>query len=140
MRRLIALLTVLAALTTACEAGNVFSLEVGNCFNDPDSFEEVNSVEIVDCAEPHDNEVFATYEMTTTSFPGQDIAVNQGQQRCVVLFDGYVGRDYASSSLEVGVLTPTAESWERLDDREVVCLLYDVGLRKLTGSVKNTGI
>ena len=57
--KVLIVLGVVLAVAMAC-TGNVFSLEVGDCFNDPDSgFEEVTDVEIVECSENHDNEVYA---------------------------------------------------------------------------------
>ena len=46
----IALIATIAL--AACGEGNVFSLEVGDCFQDPGAEDEISNVEIVDCAEP----------------------------------------------------------------------------------------
>lgn len=37
-------------------------------------------------------------------------------------------------------LYPSRDSWHRLNDREVVCAVYDVTLAKLEGSVKGRGL
>lgn len=125
-------------LAAACSSGNVTSLEVGDCFDDQESLvlgevAEVSSVPIVDCSEPHDNEVFALYEAADGEFPGQDEMVDIGRAGCVDRFDRFVGMAYLDSELDVFGITPTSEGWER-GDRQVVCALYEVTLAKMTGT------
>jgi len=140
MKRLVVLLLSTAILFTACTQGNVFSLAVGDCFNDPDATDVVSSVEMVDCTEPHDNEVFATYDIVGSDFPGQAAVQENAADGCLSRFEPFVGADYLDSSLDVSFLTPSAESWDQADDREVVCFLYDVMGNKLTTSARGTGI
>lgn len=140
MKRLIALLLSLAFVATACTQGNVFSLTVGDCFNDPDATDEVSSVEMVDCGEPHDNEVFATYDIPGSDFPGQAAVQENAADGCLSRFEPFVGAEYLDSSLDVSFLTPSADSWDQADDREVVCFLYDFTGNKLTTSARGTGI
>ena len=132
MKRTIALLISIAALAAACSSGNVFELEVGQCFNDPDNFEQVSDVEMIDCSDPHDNEAYHLYEMTQGDFPGDAAVQDLAQIECIGKFDAYVGSDYATSSLDIGAFFPTNETWDQ-DDREVICFLYDLGFEKLTG-------
>jgi hypothetical protein len=121
------------------DAGSVdaFQMRVGDCFNDGSTFDdsEVNSVPGVPCAEPHDNEVYAVYDVTAQSFPGDAIS-EIAHDGCVQRFEAFVGKDYESSSLDIATLYPSRESWQRQNDREVVCAVYDIELSKLTGSVK----
>jgi len=122
-------------------ANNVFDVEVGQCFNDPDEFvEEVANLDIVDCAEPHDNELYHTFDLTGDVYPNADDMEFMAQSGCIAAFEEYVGTDYWSSSLDIGWLSPSPESWEQLDDREIACVLYDMNLAKLTGTVEGTGI
>lgn len=137
MKRVVALL-VLALATTAC-SNNVFDLEVGQCFNDPDSFDEVANVEIVDCTEPHDNEVFHLFDIADGSFPGDTGVSESAVEGCLAQFDGYVGLDYASSVLDIRYLVPTSETWSD-GDREVVCILYHLNNEKLTGSMQGSAV
>lgn len=139
MKRLAALLILIAALATSCQAGNVFSLSPGDCFNDPSATDEVSDVEIVDCTEPHDNEVYSTFDIPGSDFPGVASVQSSAADGCTDAFDAYVGRDYFSSSLEISALTPTDQSWDQ-GDREVVCFLFDLNGARLTTSVKGTGI
>lgn len=125
-------------LLAACQ-GNVFELSEGTCFDDPGSG-EVTDVPIVDCGEPHDNEVFATFELPDGDYPGQEEVDQQGFDGCIERFDEWAGIDYASSSLAVSTLTPTQEGWETLDDREVVCFVFDLDGARLEGSMEGRGV
>ncbi len=141
--------TILSVLVTAAlfaggcgflGGGNVFELSVGDCFDDTADISggEVSDVPIVDCSEPHDNEVFHTFEVDDGEYPGDDVLVAEAQERCVPAFEDYVGIDYASSRLDVFPITPTEGSWDG-GDREVVCALYDRELAKLDASMQDAG-
>ena len=137
MKRILAVLAF--ALVAAACSGNVFELEVGQCFDDPDSFDEVSNVEIVECATAHDNEVYELFDIPDGDFPGTTTVEEAAVEGCLAAFDPYVGRDYASSSLDVRYLVPTEDTWSS-GDREVVCVLYDLNGAQLTGTVQGTSI
>jgi hypothetical protein len=119
----------------ACGGGNVFNLEVGTCFDDTDET-EVSNVPVVDCSEPHDNEVFAVFDYTETdTFPGGTEMNAAAQDLCVAEFEAYVGLGYLESELNVFPITPTQGSWDD-GDREIICALYNLDLAKLTGSME----
>jgi hypothetical protein len=55
------------------EAGSLdaFQLQVGDCYNDQSTYEtEVTRVPGVPCYEPHDNEVYATFDLSMSEYPG----------------------------------------------------------------------
>ena len=116
---------------------DAFQMRVGDCFDDGSTFDdsEVDSVPGVPCAKPHDNEVYAVYEVATASFPGEGMA-EMAHDGCIQRFEEFVGKDYDSSSLDIATLYPSRESWQQQNDREVVCAVYDVDSKKLTGTVK----
>lgn len=118
---------------------DAFQVRVGDCFDDGSAFEseEVNSVAGVSCAKPHDNEVYAVFDVAEQTFPGEALA-GIAHEGCLARFEGFVGNDYESSSLDIATLYPSAESWSQQNDREVVCAVYDLEAKKLTGSVRNT--
>jgi hypothetical protein len=132
-------LIVLALALGAC-AGiggggtSVFDLEVGDCFDDPTSTGEVSEVPTIDCAEPHDNEVYAAYDYDGDSFPGDDAMVAAADEGCQDRFESFVGIGYFESALYYTHLVPTQESWDS-GDREIICVLYEPG-EKLTGSME----
>ena len=156
MTRTKAVLTL--ALTTtilaACEAernesgeiataGSVdaFAIRVGDCFNDEIlESDEVFDVRGVPCAEPHDNEVYATFDMTESSFPGEERAYEIGDEGCLERFEGYVGATYDESVLMYYPMVPTEGSWSQRKDREIVCVTYHMELEKLKGTVRKTGM
>ena len=109
------------------------------CFDDPDALaDEFSSLPGVPCAEPHDNETFAVFDLTMADYPEYDIA-EISESSCIEHFETYVGRDYETSALDVVTMYPTPEGWAQ-NDREVVCALYDMSGAKLVGSVKGRGI
>lgn len=141
MKRLMGLVLVLAV--AGCVQGNVLSLAEGDCFDDPDGTEsadlEVTDVPIVDCADPHDNEVYHIVEVTGDDYPGTEAIGAQADTECVDRFESFVGAPYDTSDLNFGWLTPTAESWSG-GDREILCFVYRVDLGKMTGTMENAGI
>ena len=124
------------------EAGTLdaFQIRLGDCFDDPNyGAEEFTSLPGVPCTDPHDNEAFATFDVSYDSYPTEDVLAADAQEACVSRFASYVGRDYESSSLDVVTMYPTRESWAQ-NDREVVCAVYDMAGDKLVGSVRGQGI
>ena len=125
---------------------SVFSMRVGDCFDDPDSLVagellELGEVPGVPCDEPHDSEVFAVFELPDdedSPYPGGNAIYSIGLEQCLSHFQGYVGIAYEDSRLELDPFTPTAESWNENDDRELVCFLYDLALAPLTGSMRTS--
>ena len=45
---------------------------------------------------------------------------------CFAFFEDYVDRPYPESLLDIATFNPTRDSWNEIDDREIVCLLYDL--------------
>jgi hypothetical protein len=126
-------------------AGDVdaFDIRLGDCFNDQAlSSEEVEiaSVKGVPCSEPHDNEVFALINLTHDKFPGDEAMETIAFDACLERFESFVGRDYDSSSLDIFPIYPTRDGWNELNDREVVCAVYDLDLKKLSGSMRGTRV
>ena len=124
-------------------AGSVdaFTIRVGDCFDDRFNIsDEVSDVPGVPCSERHDNEVFATFDLTSSDWPGDDWVTEVADEGCLERFQGYVGATYEESVLMITTLIPSEGSWNQLEDREVVCIAYHMELDKLTGSVRNTGM
>ena len=119
---------------------DAFNVRVGDCFNDVNDYsEEISSVPGVPCAEPHDNEAFAVFDVSIESYPEGDAMGNLAYESCLERFENWVGRDYQSSSLEITTLYPSSASWQR-DDREVVCAVFDMNENKLVGSTAGSGL
>lgn len=129
-------LALVIGLLAGCSSG-VLTLDVGTCFDDPESFEEVTDVPIVDCAEPHDNEVIATFDLPDGGYPGDSVVTERARTGCLERFEPYVGVPYASSVYDLGWFTPTSASWD-VGDREVICFVYDVDFAKTEGSARGS--
>ena len=127
--------------------GNVdaFTMRVGDCFNDTSSLAsqdggEVSSLPGVPCSEPHDNEVYAVFDVDVGSFPQGDEMSELAFESCLGRFESFVGLEYESSTLDILTLYPSEDSWKLQNDREIVCAVYDMNSNKLTGSAKASGI
>lgn len=118
---------------------DVFDLEVGDCFDVP-STGNISDVEGLDCDEPHDNEVFAIFEIAggpNAPFPGSEAVSREAQAECTgTLFSDYVGVPFQQSSFSATSINPTRETWERLDDREVICVITGGDGGTLTSSAQ----
>ena len=122
--------------------GNVgaFSVRVGDCFNNVSSQDDqVASVPGVPCAEAHDNEAFAIFDVSIESYPDESAMYELSYVSCMEHFETFVGRDYESSSLEITTMYPSPESWEQ-DDREIVCAVFDMNANQLVGSAAGRGL
>ena len=119
---------------------DAFHVRVGDCFDDASSFEdEITSLPGVPCSDPHDNEAFAVFDVTITSYPEGDGMVDLANETCLERFAPFVGKDYESSTLDIMTMYPSPESWKQ-NDREVVCAVYDMEANKLEGSVKGLAL
>ncbi len=137
----LAALMALTVVIVACSGeGNVFSLKVGDCFNLGDAA-EVENVELVDCDELHQYEVYAAIDVEAPNdaqFPGSDRLESVTFSLCLNYFDEYVGETYANSLLDIQTLSPSRDSWEDAGDREVVCTLFDIEDLYMEGSMKGS--
>jgi hypothetical protein len=140
VRHRLALVTAAAVLVTACSETVVFSLDVGDCFQDDEAgAAEVSDVETVDCDEPHDNEVFHVFELEDGEYPSDEELIAAIEAECLdPAFADYFGEPYETSEIEVFPITPTPESWDEADDREVVCAGYIEG-EQIEGSLQGSG-
>lgn len=121
---------------------DVFDLQVGDCFNSAaaGNTAEIAEVEAVPCGELHEYEVYRIdrlEEGAGVSFPGDDAIFERAALHCFDAFQGFVGSPYADSIIDVTVLSPTRDSWER-GDREYVCVAFDLS-GSVRGSLKGAG-
>lgn len=126
-------------IDTEGEMVSVFDLSEGDCWDDPsETSDTVNQVEVVPCDEPHDNEVYLVFDLADGDFDASAVQ-SDADTGCLDAFDAFVGTPYEDSRLDYFNLTPTADSWDA-GDREVVCSLYDIDLKKLVGSMEGSGV
>jgi hypothetical protein len=102
---------------------DVFALAIGDCLNDLSAPDEVTSVPIVDCSEPHDSEVFATTDSTASDFPGDTALFDELTVFCQgQAYTDFVGIPYADSIYGTSGYIPTEGSWGN-GDRELLCTI-----------------
>ena len=130
--RLVSILVIAALAAAGCGENNVLDLATGDCFNDPPAgTTEIANVDLVDCADPHDNEVFHVFEIETIG------TQSEYEAACVEAFAAYVGIEYLESEIFVGNISPTPDSFSQ-GDRDVVCIGFLLD-EQLTGSIKDSG-
>jgi hypothetical protein len=122
---------------------SVDNLSVGDCFDDPGG-NEIGSVDLITCTEPHEYEIYALVQLTGNAgvFPGDDSLFDELADVCFNRFASYVGQDYAASVYDFSGLTPLEESWEN-GDHEGICLVHrfdESGVIKKSSSAANAGI
>lgn len=130
------------ATTTPVDSGEgeYTLLSVGMCIDDNQMalYMDGDEYSTTSCDTPHDNEVFYIHEFAEGPYPGEDALTADLTNVCLDAFEGYVGRDYQSSSLDFSGIWPEQDLWET-GDRTADCLLYDVDFALLTGSAYQSG-
>ncbi len=107
--------------------GNVMDIAVGDCFDESAmqtalGGEEVSNIPLVECSEPHDAEVFHVEDLPDGDFPGESSVQASMEEICTgSAFADFIGVDYMDSSIYVGGLQPTSQTWDSFDDREILC-------------------
>jgi hypothetical protein len=102
---------------------DVYSIVVGDCLDDQ-SGTEVLEVPLVDCAAPHDFEVYSDFDVAGDAYPGDDEIGEQADTGCFDAFEPFVGTSYEESQLNYTYYVPTESSWTA-GDRLVSCMILD---------------
>ena len=107
------------------------------------SGDPVATVTVIDCEDAHIYEVFAVFDHEADdaqAYPGDDAILEYADSRCQPLFEDYVRTDYQTSIYWITSVTPSEETWDHGDDREIVCTLKlgEAG-DETTGSAEGTG-
>ena len=121
------------------------NLDIGDCFANPELDQEVTTVEVVDCNEAHDFELFSRVDLgsSSRSFPGFDALSLEVESECIDTFAGYVGSDPFVSTYQWVTFTPVSNGWEA-GDRTGMCILAQFDLLTgdtvmTVGSARNSG-
>ena len=110
----------------------VFSLRAGDCLN---SSPNGLSVTILSCATPHQAEVFATFSLTGSSWPGDAAVQQQASSGCANRIAGYLNPQLLNAGLTQQFVYPNQEAWQA-GVRTVVCEVSSAS-GPLSGSVRN---
>ena len=112
----------------------VFSLRAGECIN---SSSNGLSVTVLSCATPHQAEVFATFRLAGSSWPGTAAVQQQASNGCANRLAGYVNPNLLNAGLAQEYVYPDQQAWQA-DVRTVVCEV-SAASGPLSGSVRNGG-
>jgi hypothetical protein len=112
----------------------VFRLRAGDCIN---SSRNGLSPTILSCASPHDAEVFATFSLTGSSWPGSAAIGQQASSGCGDRIASYVNPALADAGLTQEYVYPDQKAWQA-GVRTVVCEV-SAATGQLTGSVRQGG-
>jgi Septum formation len=121
-------------IVTYRPAPAVFSLRAGDCIN---SAPNGLSATVLSCASPHDAEVFATFSLTGSSWPGDAIAQQQAANGCASMLGGYLNPALANAGFAQEYVYPDKAAWQA-GVRTVICEIR-ASSGQLTGSVRQGG-
>ena len=121
-------------------AVDAFDMHVGDCFDDWGTEDEVLEVPGVPCADPHDNEVYATFDITGDGWPGEEEIEFEANEGCYDRFERAIGKTYKESVIDFTPIYPSSDSWKERNDREVICVAFHMEYDKLTGTVIGSGM
>lgn len=111
------------------EEGNVSTMDVqvGDCLNGLRGTEDdttVSTLPAVPCDQPHEGEVYATFELEDGDYPGLDGITAVADERCADELVAFSQEAWDDPNIGVFYLYPEELSWPR--DRGVVCIAYAI--------------
>jgi len=106
----------------------IFSLKTGECIN-PNG----QTATVVSCTAPHDAEVFATFELPGSKWPGTAVVGTAASSGCSTRLNGYLNPQLAIS-LKSTYIYPDSVAWQA-GTRTVICEVRATQ-GQLTGSVR----
>jgi hypothetical protein len=109
----------------------VFNLRPGDCVNSGPNGLDVTRLS---CTTAHDAEVFATFSLSGTSWPGSAAARQQAGDGCASRLGGYLNPALSGAGLAQEFVYPDREAWQA-GERTVVCEVR-ASSGQLTGSVR----
>jgi hypothetical protein len=112
----------------------VFSLRAGECLN---SSQNGLAVTVLPCTSPHGAEVFATFSLAGSSWPGSAAAQQQAAAGCQDRVASYLNPALLDAGLAQEYVYPDQTAWQA-GVRTVVCEVSSP-TGPLTGSVRNSG-
>ena len=110
----------------------VFSLRAGQCIDSGAT--GISGVHVLNCAQAHDAEVFATFRVTGARYPGAAALQQRARQGCVSRLSGYLNPQLSATSLAQSYIYPDAGAWSA-GERTVVCTVRSTS-GPLVGSVR----
>jgi hypothetical protein len=110
-----------------------FSLRTGDCFTRPLG-EAAGFVQAIPCAQPHYEEVFATFQLSGAGYPGEPALWQSALTGCESREANYVNLKTVPSTIQAAWLFPDQAAWSR-GERQVICVFKEV-VKARTGSLR----
>jgi hypothetical protein len=101
---------------------DVFSLRVGQCFdNPPGQAPDVNTVPVLACTRPHNAQVFAEFSVRGGAYPGLAALQRRATSGCNARI-ARLDQQKVSGNMDIRFLFPRLLSWYR-GHREIACIV-----------------
>lgn len=101
---------------------HALGLVVGDCIDWPSSGSQpIESVPLMRCGQAHNAQVFAMFEISGSSYPGDEAVALAADQGCS---DREASMSAAASSMQISYLRPGQADWA-IGDRGVTCVAFD---------------
>jgi hypothetical protein len=109
---------------TVVSAGSwsVFDLRPGDCISE---FSSEDMVPLAPCDEPHGQEVYSVITSTEMSYPGSEALAARADQQCLADLGDLVTQ--VPEGIPFSYLLPTETTWQKNNDRAIVCVLIFPG-------------
>ena len=126
-----------AAPPASATAATPPQAHIGECFQFGPN--EDSAVTNVDCNQPHDGEYFHIFDFAGTNIPSDDEFDEESDEICGLIFEHYVGKPVADSTLDYDWILPSSQTWAK-GDHTVQCYVLTKDGSKLTGSARNSNM
>jgi len=116
---------------------SVFSLAVGDCFNNPAGASTVTTVTAIPCSQPHNAQIYAKFNLSGSdlSYPGTSTVTSLAAKGCNARTDS-VNKSAAPSSMTIRLLFPEQDAW--LNGRRTVSCMIVNPTADITSSLVNS--
>lgn len=109
-------------------------LAVGECLDDSSITAQQAAdgvMPVVDCAEPHESEVYFVKDLTDDELP--DDVQERAEVLCYDNYEAFIGAPFEDSEYGISYYVPSSDTWNA-GDRQIACLVesYD----QVTGTLK----
>ena len=94
----------------------------------------VTAVDAVPCSSPHHAEVYATFKLAGSTYPGDEVVDTQSDSGCESYLSVYSASASDDEALTIYYYKPNRDTW-RTGDRQVICIASDDDHLR-TGSIK----
>ena len=127
-----------AAPQASATAEPITRPRAGDCYQFP-ATDNSDDLTIVSCNQPHDAETFHAFEFRGDQFPTDDELDQASDEICGLMFEYYVGKPVADSTLDYDWTGPDENVWAQ-GDRIVECYAFAKDDSKLNRSIWNSNM